>query len=279
MRFYGKDDYSIECVRDKKIAFIHAAELNDPFDPNFYFITEFKEDYRIFSNWVRTQKKDDADEFFKRLPEKSWANALNNNKKQTKHYRENALMFSACEVEDDLGFHPKSNLYMWGHYGNGHRGVAIEFDAAILEEAVKKSGIDFRESTTSNNIWCKIDYVDIAPKILCEDIFEAISEATPISYDENNKLKIKIGHILNSKSKVWEKENEWRLMLLNNAPKENVQKLDLIDNSITAVYLGCRISEFAEDIVISETRRNFPKANIFKCRKKDGEFILEFNKI
>jgi Protein of unknown function (DUF2971) len=36
------------------------------------------------------------------------------------------------------GFHPRDNLYMWGHYGNGHRGIAIEFDTEKVAAEVLK---------------------------------------------------------------------------------------------------------------------------------------------
>ena len=48
--------------------------------------------------------------------------------------RTNTLLLCASAPTEML--HPKDDLYMWGHYRRGHRGLAIEFDSAALSSAV-----------------------------------------------------------------------------------------------------------------------------------------------
>lgn len=78
---------------------------------------------------------------------------------------------------------------------------------------------------------------------------------------------------------IWESEKEWRLIWKNDETKLNILRLDLIDGSITAVYLGCRIADNFKDDIIFEMNLNFPKAEIFMARKAKGKFALEFERI
>ena len=43
-----------------------------------------------------------------------------------------ANTFVLCASAPTEALHPKESIYMWGHYGNGHRGIAIEFDRQRL---------------------------------------------------------------------------------------------------------------------------------------------------
>lgn len=88
-----------------------------------------------------------------------------------------------------------------------------------------------------------------------------------------------MGLRLSSKSKGWEIEKEWRLMWRNDETRLKVLRLDLLDDTITAVYLGCRIADNIKDDFIFETKRHFPKAGIFKGREAKGKFALDFERI
>jgi len=101
--------------------------------------------------------------------------------------------------------------------------------------------------------------------------------------DEKAWLKTELGGIIQrisfSKSIGWKIENEWRLARTNNETTLKIQKIDLLDETITGVYLGCRISDNVKSDVIFETRHRFPNARIFVARKVKGDFSLEFEQL
>jgi len=50
----------------------------------------------------------------------SWGQTVKELKAELQKARESA--FVLCTSAADSDRHPKDNLYMWGHYANGHRG-------------------------------------------------------------------------------------------------------------------------------------------------------------
>jgi len=87
---------------------------------------------------------------------------------------------------------------------------------------------------------------------------------------------------LSLKSMVWEVEKEWRLMKQNDETKLKFQKVDLLDDTVTALYLGLHyklIDDYKNDDFIFETQRNFPRAEMFKGKKRKGKFALDFERI
>ena len=88
-----------------------------------------------------------------------------------------------------------------------------------------------------------------------------------------------MNEIFSSKSMIWEAEKEWRLMWRNDETKLKFLRLNLLDESVVAIYLGCNIDSKAKSDFIFEITRNFPKAKIFKAKKEKGKFGLDFEQI
>jgi Protein of unknown function (DUF2971) len=64
--------------------------------------------------------------------------------------------------------HPKDNLHMWGHYGNGHRGVAIEFNTTELAQPIIfEYNESHAEKLTAQSAWTRIGYEKMLPVITC----------------------------------------------------------------------------------------------------------------
>ncbi len=169
---------------------------------------------------------------------------------------------------------------MWGHYGNGHRGVAIEFDTDLLAQAVlAKSKRLAGEQPHTNDVWGEVNYRAKLPKITCESIFQFVMSASEkpdeLAWEETELSQI-IKLQVRSKSVEWEREHEWRLMWLNDETKLKIQRVDLLDGTITAVYLGCLVADPLRDGFVSETKRNFPDAKVFMGKKRKGDFALVF---
>jgi len=189
-----------------------------------------------------------------------------------KDVRNNIFIFSTTEISEND--HPKDNLYMWGHYGNGHRGIAIEFDTSLLTGSVLKQQEKLGGITVDVNApWSNIKYQDELPEITCEHIYHCVMHKKDAELEKILELR------LFSKSIEWKIEKEWRLMWHNDETKLKIVRLDLLDDTITAVYLGCRIPDDINDDIIFETKSHFPKAEIFKARKVKGKFALDFERI
>lgn len=269
MRFYGNVQYALESIALKQITFLHIDKLNDPFDPYYYFETE---DYHDIINYVQQHHAKNLIYFTQTLPKENWERAVKQIQEHLNWNSNNTFVFSTIEINEDKN--PKDNLYMWSHYGNGHRGAAIEFDTSLLAKAVLKQ-IKKQDGITNdiNEVWSKIDYKKEPTKITCEQIVHYVMDW------DKTKLEKVMKQRLSSKSVVWETEQEWRLMWRNDETRLKILKLDLTDDTISAVYLGCRIADNIKDDFIFETKRHFPKAEIFKARKAKGKFALDFERI
>ena len=67
----------------------------------------------------------------------------------------------------------------------------------------------------------------------------------------------------------------------NDETRLKILRLDLLDDTITAVYLGLRypLNDHMNDDLIYETKRNFPKAEIFQVKRGKGKSALDFERI
>lgn len=278
IRFYGNIDYALQAIGYREITFLHPDKLNDPFDPPFRLLTDFGEDYGGLVGWIERCHKEDVKIFSERFPRNNWQGYLDGVLGYFERIRNHTFLFSTCGVNE--GSHPKDNLYMWGHYASGHRGVAIEFDASLLAQAVlQKSKRVPGEEAYVEEVWCEINYTDELPKITCEAIYRFVMSASEksdeIAWDNTDLAKI-IKLMVRSKNMVWKREDEWRLMWLNDETRLKTLRLDLLDDTITAVYLGCLVADRVRDDFAVETKRNFPNAAVFVGKRSKSEFGLVF---
>jgi len=269
MRFYGNLDYAAEPVGFKEITFLHVDKLNDPFDPYFFFATDFNEDHSALMKHVQQNHKSEFTKFKKLFPQSEWPVTIAKIDEHLKSALKSTFVFSASEIKENE--HPKDNLYLWSHYADGHRGAAIEFDAALLGSALKKEYE--RHGEKKLDPWIKIKYCDKVPQITAESIYQY--------YIKNNEHPLSDGlkRIFSTKREMWRIENEWRLVWRNDHIKRKTQRLKLIDNSVAALYLGYRIPEEARESLISDAKYNFPDVKLFAGKMAKGKFALEFDEL
>lgn len=277
IRFYGNIDYALECIALNQITFVHVEKLNDPFDPVLDYVTDFDDNYSALLSYVNKHHSSQLALFKERLPEQNWKDTVAGWSNLARDIRANMFVFSTIAVRE--GNHPRDNLYMWGHYGNGHRGVAIEFNATALTELFTK-----QDAPNTESHWWKMDYKKEIPRIKCEDIIEFIMNAQPNSDDleaYGPKLTSIILQRLHSKGEVWKSEDEWRLALKNDETKLKFHRYDIPSSAVKAVYLGCRAAEQDQlrNAFVYETQRHFPNANVFRANMRSGEYSLDFEKI
>lgn len=120
VRFYGNTDFALDAIAHRQITFIHVSLLNDPFDPYFVFETNFDANYDKLLAYVEKEHPDYSDWFKLHVPIEHWQRLVVDIKSHMDNYKRTKFVFSCSAVTGDQ--HPRDNLYMWGHYANGHRG-------------------------------------------------------------------------------------------------------------------------------------------------------------
>lgn len=267
IRFYGNTDYALECIALKQITFIHVDRMNDPFDVIPYFSYDFSNNESFLANVKAHLPNEDYEALKNDIKIVSYETLKKDWTEYLKNERKKMFIFSASAVSEKNNMH--KNLYMWGHYGNGHRGVAIKFNTKVLTERFKDQ-ID--------------QFSPYGPWIKAKDMYEYIMKklSNPGS-DEflTDELQEAISTQIRSKNDVWSKEEEWRLILPDEKTKIKFIRHDLPDKAILSVYLGCRLSDNkkTQSGFIDETKRQFPEAELFKALMKPNEHALSFEQI
>lgn len=277
IRFFGNTNFALACIAQRKITFVHASKLNDPFDPVFYLPTEFDDNYEELLNWIAKNHKERRSDFQTILSKENFDGFLKAVRDIINDKLKDAFIFSTCEAREEEGcVHPKDNLYMWSHYANGHRGVAIEFDSKLVSDSVlAKSKLENPQQVVEDS-WIEIEYKDRLPQITAEAFFEYVWAKGTGSHFDTSRFDEVFKSLLKSKADIWHLEQEWRLMWHSDETRLKFIDIPIADDSITAIYLGCRVdSRLAEDFRF-EVAHNFPRAKLYKANIKDNTFALEY---
>lgn len=239
IKFYSNTEYFEEFLQEKKLAVVHAEKLNDPFDPPL-FIHGDESWQKAISNWQESE-------------ESMRAKVLRN-----------LYISSFCAKTEEHD--PRKSLYMWGHYADGHRGVAVEFDYKILRQ-------NLNEITKKMHIRMPLQAINYEePKILNSTDLDNYLDGDK-SILENN-----LEENLFRKTSNWKEENEYRFMLIDKSNKlRDVYKIKIWPKTIKAIYFGMRNKDI--DDLTALAKINFPKSDLFEAKKITGKLDLEFEEI
>ena len=190
VRFYGKPKHAYSCIANNQLSLGHVENFNDPFDPVLDFIFEF-EDYDQLIAWLEKHKikmKRDVRAFKKQFPKEKFIAKTGEN--VIRQLRE--PLYAACFCTDYKKVYidektsetknkiikPQNNLYMWGHYANGHRGIAIEFNKVKLDEIGKN---DIKLPVYNSPQIFQIEYKEEngLSVIGCEDFYKVVIGNSP----------------------------------------------------------------------------------------------------
>ena len=262
VRFYGNPEFALDCIENKQLTLIHTSKFNDPFDPVLDFTLECDWNYDSFIQWVVSNKKQlDAKDIARN--KEGWIST----KTKLENFFNNirATMFMACfctaHIKNGNATPPQENLYMWGHYGNGHRGVAIEFKKGIFISNAGEIGIDH------------VEYRDALPIITNAELYEFMFNGNV------DIINAKHGQILRTKTKNWEPEQEWRFCMTNKITKLPWIKAPLPENSIQSVYLGCQINSHISEQINTQVKNFHPNAKIYQARQDLKHLKLLFDAV
>ncbi|QSR88578.1 DUF2971 domain-containing protein [Methylacidiphilum caldifontis] len=290
IRFYSEPKYALEVISNLEIAFIHSNLINDPFDPYFFFETDFDESYQKLSEYIKRKYPSDYELWYKRcVTEDNWNRLIKEINEIPKSIKKSLYYFCTCKKNKE--FKPEYDLYMWSHYANGHRGVAIEFNAHQLEENIKK--FYNYDNSKNDSIWIKIEYVDDIDLIPADMFYEFYKQEYHLSIGkikERKETKLEERYYTKMdkiKSKVWEREHEWRIQVsdlylsLDYSKKaqsnQDIKTCSINNSSINSIYLGLLIDDEFSKKIIQQAKQMDVK--IYKACKEKGRFALKFDRI
>lgn len=276
-RFYGNVCYAREVFQTSSITFVHASCMNDPFDPYFQLINDFEDRYAAVTKWIKDTHGTKEIRWFKNIiPYTSWTNIVNDIRRKDKSLRSTLFLFCAsaphCHAE------PSQNLYMWGHYCAGHRGIAIEFDAERVAASIREHQTRINpEWPKELKVWTPVIYREKIERLTPADFYDFL-KASP-EKELETKLAAHFNTVSRSKSTVWQPEQEWRLMWRNDEVKTQIYKVPILPGSVHRVFIGLRMADELAAQIATECRAVFPGAEILKGAARPGEFALDFRPI
>ncbi len=166
-----------------------------------------------------------------------------------------------------------NDILMWSHYADNHKGFVIEYDTDTLKTKCMNCSQNKTFQTCPN--WKQIMLLPILYTKKRYDATNYIFENTIIQTfknagihdifqlsDDFAQYKINI-----HKHTDWNYEREWRLQLY----KSNHE--NFITVKPKAIYLGCRISKFYEDILVRYASEQ--KIQIYKMDENNSSIKYE----
>ncbi len=260
-RFFGKPKYALEVVAEHKLTFIHTSKLNDPFDPYFYFDTDFDLDYRTMLDFVRKYHHRDFALFISEVPPERWPSRIQGIKQYLDRIKESTFMISFIGSNGRLA--PQNNLMMWSHYGDGHRGVMIEFDVARLKGNIAAINDSAQRKTAHvDQVLMRVKYEYTAPVITVTDVYEFYKKGRD-SYPSDTAFIKKLESFLCVKSKEWKYENEWRMLWRNDETDQRIVKASISKDAISSIYIGMNTDKSERDRIIASAQEHCQKAKIY----------------
>jgi hypothetical protein len=151
------------------------------------------------------------------------------------------------------------NILMWAHYGKDHTGAVLEFSCIDKLDSAWGAAkpIRYRE-----NMPVLVDENKLAKLLSGEGTI-----ATPELFEEAVFVK----------ANDWQYEREWRLV----GGWEQEQETEFIPfqpEEMTAVYLGCRISDDDRAAIKMIAAEKYPHAAVYNGSKSATRFAVNFSK-
>ncbi len=256
-RSFDNKGYFRDLLKNNELYFSSPIKFNDPFD------------CRVVPNYEIGSRKDIYNKLYEYngidYPKFS---AIELRKKTDKDFAENYKIIKNPDLfakrvnemmDQIIGIftmtEDNSNILMWSHYSDSHKGFCIEFNAGRLFEIC-------------NN------YIRIGDLILTKKV-----KYSP-TYPKNNPYTIfkkyeAYEDWLTVKSMDWKYEKEWRLLYAKH-PNEKVQ---FPDDIFKAIYFGVQCSDKHIEEVFELTKTKKINIKYYKAKLRRYDFGIEFTDI
>jgi hypothetical protein len=207
------------------------------------------------------------------MPYAGWASFTAGVRKKSDYLKSSTFLFCASAPKEAA--EPFQNLYMWGHYGSGHSGIAIEYDANVVAASVYEHQTGIYPTWPKDlKLWTPVFYRDEIARITAKAVYEFLK--APREREMETELAAHFNTISRTKATVWQPEHEWRLMWRNDKTDAKFYKVPLLDEAIRRVFIGLRMGDEQAKEIAAECKTAFPNAEILKGAARPGEFALDF---
>lgn len=151
---------------------------------------------------------------------------------------------------------------MWSHYAAKHTGFCLKYK------------LDFNNFSSRNELKCglyAVKYSALMPKISPRELLK-------VATDEHGQLILNadltktIYKALIIKSKFWNYEKEWRLIL--NSGSDMIKNGNIEFPFVEAVYLSCQMEASIREYVTAWAKRN--GLPIYQAKKNNERYALDF---
>lgn len=282
----------LDNVLKQKVWLNPLEDFNDPFERHFKYISDpdkAMQDNRLFQHLHDFYTTDTgivvtSDQFKEIL--------------KTKTFREKVSKASSSLVNRIFSRHgalcltrDPSNIPMWAHYAQNHRGYCVIFDldltlfGKIIEIAdVPKYKQDLLEGNEILNFYLpplgaifaftKVRYSDSPPVMQIEEYLD-ILENTEATYEG---IEYFITHAVGVKYKQWEYEDEYRLVANINSRESGLLELSYMPFlRVAGVVMGCQLTKDERAIFDKKCREN--KSRLYQAKCSDAEYKIDVDLI
>lgn len=230
-----------------ELYFPHPDQINDPFDCKIPPCLEGLTKEKLLEHLENIDPKRVKDEGFDL--EKSKKDVINTPLSVLQERLRRDLK-SHIEV-GVLSFSEKySDILMWGHYADSHKGICIGFDYYKLSFTFKGPVPPEQVKYPNDNKYPKWNpFFD-----------DVISQIDKIYF---------------TKARHWHYEKEWRVILPEHG--RSLQKIN--PNALVSVHLGCQIAKGNKEKVINWCLQREQKPKVYEMIKDDTSYSLKENEI
>lgn len=261
-RYFDKKGYQIKLVSESELRFSSAVDFNDPFDSSLPY--RFEDDPPgIQLKWIISAiKKYEPNTPKHLIPAKAQQTLKNMNSdfqyydKISKSYVEKNYQNGICALTTKA-----NDLLMWAHYSNDHKGFCVGIDSQKLLEFQ----IMYAKNSHEVVELLKVQYSDDFPNI---NFFQSMLKT-------NREWAQDILLLFSSKSRHWEYEEEYRLLLHGKAKVS----VPIGHDAIKEIILGCKISKKNKDNILSIVKGLNNSIIVYQSEKSSTSFELNFKKI
>lgn len=241
-RYRNDSEYTLDELTQSYIYFPDRSQLNDPFDcyPGLLKVSQSPDKLKKLANNLVLRD-------YKNLPRIERRKKMRELIEKPDLLR-NGIHNNLISILNRFGigcftFTP-SNLMMWSHYSNYHKGVCLQFD--INKDKKFFNGLEL------------VKYID---DFLIKEYF-LDEDSDPLS------------HLFYTKSSVWSVEHELRLIKMT-AGKYNFDK-----SALVGVIFGMKCEEaFIRKVLESSNNDNYPNLKFYTTEPSKNSFGLVFQEV
>lgn len=240
------------------VTFSSPKYFNDPFDSKICFsLKKISTDsvMRHFENVKRSLTN--ANQSGKiRAAEIAEINTLQDIENWKHNLLAEARKFFQPEI-DRVGIlcltHEHSDILMWSHYADSHRGFCMIFNKEALKQYIEKIN-----SKKRRYYFQLVDYRD--EYLTYDDFLDGL---------ENNQKAIK--QTLFRKALHWQYEQEWRLVCIPSHYKFH-QELKLPEDVIHGIIFGCKMTNNDKESILRVGGKR--QLSLYEAKQKEDEFKI-----